>query len=113
MFADDTKIYGKVNSQEDIDIIQKDLENLQVWSEEWLLKFNADKCKTVHMGTGNTQNDYHMGQTTLETTEIEKDLGVFLTSDCKVSTQCTKAAAKAMNCLRVIKRSFQFPVYRH
>ena len=51
MFADDTKIYGKVNSQEDIDIIQKDLENLQVWSEEWLLKFNAGKCKTMHMGT--------------------------------------------------------------
>ena len=108
MFADDTKIYGKVNSQDDIYIIQKDLEHLQLWSEEWLLKFNAGKCKTMHMGTGNTQNDYHMGQTTLETTEIEKDLGVFLTSDCKVSTQCTKAAAKAMNCLRVIKRSFQY-----
>ena len=60
------------------------------------------------MGTGNTQHDYYMGQTTLETTEIEKDLGVFLTSDCKVSIQRTKAAAKTMNCLRVIKRSFQY-----
>ena len=73
MFADDNKIYGQVNSQEDIDIIQKDLENLHVRSEEQLLKCYPGKCKTMHVGTGNTQNDYPMGQTTLETTEIEKE----------------------------------------
>ena len=74
MFADDTKIYGKVNSQKDIEIIQNDLEKLHVWSEEWLLKCDAGRCKTMHMGTGNSQNGYPMGQTTLETTEIEKKI---------------------------------------
>ena len=63
-----------MNSQEDIDFIQKDLENLHVWSVEWLLKFNPGKCKTMQVGTGNAQIDYHMGQTTWGTTEIEKDL---------------------------------------
>ena len=44
----------------------------------------------------------------LQNTDQEKDLGVFITSDCKPSTQCTKAAQKAMNSLRVIKRTFKY-----
>ena len=47
-----------------------------------------------------------MGQSTSRRQlKLKKDLGDFQTSDCKVSTQCTKAA-KAVNCLKVIKRSF-------
>ena len=37
----------------------------------------------------------------------EKDLDVYLTSDCKPSLQCTKAAATAMQSLRTIKRKFK------
>jgi len=36
----------------------------------------------------------------------EKDLGVFVTSDLKPSTQCIKAANKAQSVLRIIKRNF-------
>ena len=35
----------------------------------------------------------------LEEIEEEKDLGVYIKNDCKPSTQCTKAAQKAMNLL--------------
>jgi hypothetical protein len=84
MFADDTKIYGCAKSQDDVRKIQDDLEKLQHWSETWLLKFNAAKCKTMHMGKHNAHNDYSMGQITLDTTETEKDLGVMITDNCIV-----------------------------
>jgi len=40
-----------------------------------------------------------------ETTE-EKDLGIYVTHDLKVSLQCAKAASKAALILRMIKRNF-------
>lgn len=108
MFADDTKLYSTVNKVEDAAKIQCDLDNLQKWSEKWLLRFNADKCKSMHIGSGNPHCNYHMGETTLGTTDIEKDLGVFISNDFKQSTQCTKAALKGMNSLRVVRRSFKY-----
>ena len=107
MFADDTKIYGEVKGEEGIRKLQTDLDNLQLWSEEWLLRFNAGKCKTMHIGSGNKQHDYIMGNTKLETIDEEKDLGVYITNDLKPSTHCSKAAAKAMSCLGLVKRSFK------
>ena len=104
MFADDTKIYGPATTVDKTKVIQDDLEKLQLWSEKWLLKFNAGKCKTMHMGSRNLNNNYHMGQTILDSTE-EKDLGAVITSDCKQSTQCSKVISKGMNSLRVIRTS--------
>ena len=40
--------------------------------------------------------------------ESEKDLGVYITKESKPSTQCTKAAQKAMNSTRVIKKTFKY-----
>jgi len=35
---------------EDADSLQEDLNVLVQWSEKWLLKFNPDKCKVMHIG---------------------------------------------------------------
>jgi len=45
----------------------------------------------------------------LQITEVEeeKDLGVWCTKDLKPSLQCQKAAAKAMQVLGLLKRSFK------
>eukprot|EP00745_Piridium_sociabile_P030076 TRINITY_DN49785_c0_g2_i5.p1 TRINITY_DN49785_c0_g2~~TRINITY_DN49785_c0_g2_i5.p1 ORF type:complete len:167 (+),score=21.68 TRINITY_DN49785_c0_g2_i5:150-650(+) len=47
IFADDTKIYGKARDKY---TLQKDLNSLQEWTEEWNLYFNIDKCKVTHIG---------------------------------------------------------------
>ena len=108
MFADDAKIYSSVRSESEAEKIQENLEKLQNWSDTWLLRFNAGKCKTMHIGSGNPHCDYHMGETTLDGTGEEKDLGIYITSDFKSSTQSSKAATKGMNCLRVVRRSFKY-----
>jgi hypothetical protein len=43
MLADDTKIFRTISDESDIDIIQKDLDELFNWSKLWLLKFHPDK----------------------------------------------------------------------
>ena len=50
VFADDTKIYEDSRYKAKI---QKDLYNLQEWTEKWNLYFNVAKCKVMHVGKKN------------------------------------------------------------
>ena len=45
MFADDTKIWTRVTAATDMQILQKDLDSLSLWSKEWLLRFNPEKVQ--------------------------------------------------------------------
>ena len=44
-FADDTKVLRKIYSEEDNTQLQKDLDSLVKWSQDWQMTFNTDKCK--------------------------------------------------------------------
>jgi len=50
MFADDTKIWAKIKDTGDSDLLQQDLNMLVDWSKQWLLSFNTEKCKVMHIG---------------------------------------------------------------
>ena len=47
--------------------------------------FYFGKCKCLHIGPGNTSTTYEMGGTILSTTVKEKDLGVTMNANMKVS----------------------------
>ena len=51
VFADDTKLFRSVTSDEEHVVLQSDLDMLADWSETWQLKFNASKCKVLHWST--------------------------------------------------------------
>ena len=74
---------------------QDDIDKLVKWSEKWQMLFNFGKCKCLHIGPGNTSMNYEMGGTILSTTVKEKDLGVTMNANMKVSEQCRIAASKA------------------
>ena len=42
-FADDAKIFGRVDTEGDREALQRDLDRLVQWSETWQMKFNVDK----------------------------------------------------------------------
>ena len=50
-----------------------------------LYMFNFGKCKCFHTGHGNEYAQYTMGGTVLNTTVKEKDLGLTVSADMKVS----------------------------
>ena len=59
-FADDTKIFGRVDSEEAREDLQRDLDRLVQWSEVWQMRFNVDKCKVMHLGKRNAGESYVM-----------------------------------------------------
>ena len=79
LFADDTKIFKVLNSDNDKDILQSDLTNLMDWSEKWLLSFHPDKCKHIHItrerGDPTDHRYYRIQGEDLEVIESEKDIG--------------------------------------
>ena len=111
-FADDTKMWRIVASEEDRNALQMDLDTLGEWSNRWLLKFNSSKCKVLHLGYRHPNYEYTMkdqkgSRTVLSETILEKDLGVLISKDLKVADQCNRAAKKAMRVLGMVKRSFK------
>ena len=47
LYADDAKIYKVINQLPDQDELQGVVNTVKNWSDEWLLRLNIDKCKTV------------------------------------------------------------------
>ena len=112
MFADDTKIWTKIACSEDVDKLQKDLDNLSSWSTRWLLQFNPEKCVHVVMHVGHSDNTRYLLQQDgkkweLKSVTEERDLGVTTTSDLKVSRQCLNAVRKASKALGMVSRQFR------
>ena len=60
MFADDTKLFRTVKTIDDCNILQNDLNTLSQWTNDWLLNFNVDKCKVMHIGKNNPKLGYIM-----------------------------------------------------
>ena len=100
-FAVDTKVFRKIKSDADRQHLQDDLNKLIEWSEQML--FNFGKCKCLHTGHGNEDAQYTMGGTVLNTTLNEKDLGLTISAEMKVSEQCEIAAVKENQILGLIR----------
>ena len=108
MFADDAKLYGKVEDITDKESIQSDLQQCVQWANEWLMEFNKKKCKVIHFGTKNQHFDYHMDGYNLTHIEEEKDLGIIVSHDLKWNKQVTTSAKKANKMLGLIKNTFTY-----
>ena len=107
-FADDTKLFRKVKEIGDKQNLQNDIDKLVKWSEKWQMLFNFGKCKCLHTGSGNTGMNYEMGGTILSKTVKEKDVGVTMNANMKVSEQCRIAAAKGNQVLGMIRRNITY-----
>ena len=107
-FAEDTKVFKKVNTDCDKQHLQNDLDKLVKWSEKWQMLFNVGKCKCLHTEHGNLVINYYMGDTALFTTVKEKDLGITISADKKVSEQCGIAASKGNKIFGVIRRNITY-----
>lgn len=106
IFADDTKVFSRIKDEDDARRLQEDLDRLQEWSDHWLLRFNADKCKVLHVGPHNPMYDYHMSGAKLSSTDCEKDLGVYINSQLNAKDHIKAVIHKARQVLGMIRRSF-------
>ena len=98
-------MFRKIKSDAGRQQLQNDLNKLTEWSEKWLMLFDYGKCKCLHSGLGNEDAPYTMGDSVLNTTVKEKDLGLTISADMKVLEQCGIEAAKG--------NQIQHIAYRH
>jgi hypothetical protein len=107
-FADDTKISSVVSTDDQVEKLRLDLVNLSIWSHDWLMSFNVEKCKVMHLGKQNRRAVYSIDGTVLNDVKEECDLGVIVQDDLKVSKQCLKAVTTANKILGMISRTFVY-----
>lgn len=75
------------------------------------MELNLDKCKVIYFSNKNKRKEYTMldqkgVRHKLESSTIERDLGVHITADMKWRNQCQFAAAKANRILGMLGRTF-------
>jgi ribonuclease P/MRP protein subunit RPP40 len=106
-FADDTKLYRQVETAEDIAKLRNDLERLASWSKEWLMLFNAEKCKVIHIGFGNMSARYMMDGVQFQEVHEEMGLEVLVQDNLKCAQQCSKVVGTANRVLGMIRRTLK------
>ena len=112
IFADDTKVYSKIESNQDVCLLQESINKLTNWTDDWLLKFNNQKCCIMHIGKNNKKYTYYMrdGNITscLHETVSEKDLGVVIDPLLKFDEHITTIVNKARRMSFLIIRTITF-----
>ena len=82
-FADDTKVLKQVENLQDTIDPQNDLENINNWATDNVLKFNQSKCKCQRITRKKTpvEHPYVVNNQIISAVCQEKDLGVWISSN--------------------------------
>ena len=89
-----------MNSEEDIECLQKELQKLDNWAKENNMKFNGKKFQVVRYGQNEelkNSTEYFAGnfEEIIERFETIRDLGVQLSDDASFDEQVEKVVKKA------------------
>ena len=112
LFADDSLLFRTINNPDDCDILQKDMNSLLSWADQWQINFHPEKC--IVMSITNKRSplhyDYSMSGHCLKRTESVRYLGVQLNASLKWNHHIELIVAKANRSLGFLRRNiYQCP----
>lgn len=78
-------VSSSVDLLEGQEALWRDLDRLQHWVIISGMKFNKGKCQVLHLGCCNVGHRHKLGDKWLESSRLERDLGVLLDSRLNMS----------------------------
>lgn len=119
LYADDTKIWRRIESWNDHIILQNDIDLLHRWSIANKIKFHPKKCKVLPVSPTIRSDSiwnafpfqdfyYSLNGNDLEFVKNEIDLGVNVTTSLNWHEQCLALHLKASSRLGLLKRIMHF-----
>ena len=98
MFADDSKMYGRVTTIDQAGLVQDSINNAVKWAEDWQMYFNYNKCKQLHIGNHDLNFEYFMSTDSesfkVQNINSENDLGLIVDRGLKLSEHINKKISK-------------------
>ena len=108
LFADDCLVYREINSQQDCDTLQQDLDKLHTWSKEWQMAFYVTKSfimSTTLARLNIFHHEYKMAGSALQLTPSSPYLGVQLNNKMSWNTHVDYIVAKANRSFGFLRRN--------
>ena len=108
LFADDCLVYRPIKSPEDAIKLQDDLDMMVKWADTWGMRFNPQKCQTMHITRSRVPHPstYNMMGVELGKVDECKYLGIILQQDLRWNKQYIHATRKATKILNFVRRNF-------
>ena len=104
LFADDCLLYRVINTPADHQRLQQDLDNLQKWTQEWGMKFNAKKCYVLS-SRNKSSHFYTIDDHILQQVQNNPYLGISFSDDLKWKTHINNICKKANSSLGYLRRN--------
>lgn len=115
LYADDVKIFRKINGPGDCERIQKNIDIITDWCDNNKMALNVRKCEVISFKkivSSTLIYDYNVRGEVLQRVEVVKDLGVLLDSRLTFKPHFSQIVAKASSTLyyvKVLAKDFQCP----
>ena len=109
LFADDCLLYRSIETSQDQVELQNDLAKLEIWAENWGMRFNAKKCYVMPICRGRDKKDhmYELCGSILQAVSDEKYLGILISNDLSWGPHIQNTATTANQKLGFLMRNLK------
>jgi hypothetical protein len=110
LYADDVKLYTRIESSYDSDRLQQNVDRLVHWADTWQLGISIKKCQALNVGTRQRTSElfaeYNIGTNQLPICDTVVDLGVTVDSELKFSEHIHNMVRKALTRSYLLRKCF-------
>ena len=107
MYADDTKLFKKIQCENDYLLLQEDLNSASNWANAWQLKLNPIKTNVLTIGTARIDSKYFLNGSLVQKVDRICDIGITVQSNLKNTIHCNKLIQKAHFSMKNIFNTFK------
>ena len=110
LYADDSRLYGKVKNESDVNLLQNDLETVYKWADNNNMEFNSKKFELLRFGKNDdlkaaTEYKSPTGEV-IEEKESLRDLGITMSNDLSFDEHIEKIVTKGIQLSGWVLRTF-------